>query len=89
MTAELLHLHQRLVVMPDDGCRSVVELIDTAREQLLLKQFKLQSEAIEQALQRAPAAIAGTMRPLPGCRQRASRPPGPPMPSRSPTRSQW
>jgi phosphatidylserine/phosphatidylglycerophosphate/cardiolipin synthase-like enzyme len=53
MLAELLHPHQRLVVMPDDGCRSVVELIDTAREQLLLKQFKLQSEAIEQALQRA------------------------------------
>ena len=46
MLAELLHPHQRLVVMPDDGCRSVVELIDTAREQLLLKQFKLQSEAI-------------------------------------------
>ena len=55
MMAEFLHLHQRLVVMPDDGCRSVVELIDTAREQLLLKQFKLQSEAIEQALQRAQA----------------------------------
>jgi cardiolipin synthase A/B len=51
--AEILHLHQRLVVMPDDGSSSVVELIDSAREQLLLKQFKLQSEAIEQALERA------------------------------------
>jgi phosphatidylserine/phosphatidylglycerophosphate/cardiolipin synthase-like enzyme len=39
--------------MPDDGCSAVVQLIDEAREQLLLKQFKLQSEAIELALQRA------------------------------------
>ena len=44
---------QRLLVMPDDGAAAVVELIDQAREQLLLKQFKLQSEAVEQALQRA------------------------------------
>ena len=51
--ADLLHPHQRLVVMPDDGGRTVVELIDAASEQLRLKQFKLQSEAIEQALQRA------------------------------------
>lgn len=51
--AEQLHLHQRLLVMPDDGCRSVVELIDAAREQLLLKQFKLQSEQVELALERA------------------------------------
>ena len=44
---------QRLLVMPDDGGGAVVELIDQASEQLLLKQFKLQSEAVEQALQRA------------------------------------
>ena len=34
---------QRLLVMPDDGAAVVVDLIDQAREQLLLKQFKLQS----------------------------------------------
>ena len=45
--------HQRLLVMPDDGAQAVVDLIDGARSQLLLKQFKLQSEAIMQALQRA------------------------------------
>jgi phosphatidylserine/phosphatidylglycerophosphate/cardiolipin synthase-like enzyme len=44
---------QRLLVMPDDGGAAVVELIDQAREQLLLKQFKLQSGEIEQALRRA------------------------------------
>ena len=44
---------QRLLVMPDDGARAVVELIDQAREQLLLKQFKLQSELVKQALRRA------------------------------------
>ncbi|MFM2080945.1 MAG: hypothetical protein RLZZ219_1627 [Cyanobacteriota bacterium] len=44
---------QRLLVMPDDGCAAVVELIDQARERLLIKQFKLQSEAVEQALLRA------------------------------------
>jgi hypothetical protein len=45
--------HQTLLVMPDDGAEAVVELIDQAREQLLLKQFKLQSEAVEAALLRA------------------------------------
>ena len=44
---------QTLLVMPDDGAEAVVELIDQAREQLLLKQFKLQSEAVEAALLRA------------------------------------
>lgn len=44
---------QTLLVMPDDGVESVVALIDQAREQLLLKQFKIQSDAIEQALLRA------------------------------------
>ena len=51
--ADPLHPHQRLLVMPDDGAAAVVELIDQAREQLLLKQFKLQSEAVEDALLRA------------------------------------
>lgn len=44
---------QRLLVMPDDGAQAVVDWIDQAQSQLLLKQFKLQSEAIEQALLRA------------------------------------
>ena len=44
---------QRLLVMPDDGAEAVVALIDQAQQQLLLKQFKLQSEAVEQALRRA------------------------------------
>ncbi|MGB7564325.1 MAG: phospholipase D-like domain-containing protein, partial [Prochlorococcaceae cyanobacterium] len=44
---------QTLLVMPDDGVDSVVALIDQAEEQLLLKQFKVESEAIEQALLRA------------------------------------
>jgi phosphatidylserine/phosphatidylglycerophosphate/cardiolipin synthase-like enzyme len=44
---------QQLLVMPDDGAEKVVALIDDARESLRLKQFKLQSHAIEQALLRA------------------------------------
>lgn len=44
---------QRLLVMPNDGEAAVVELIDQAREQLLIKQFKLQSVGVEQALRRA------------------------------------
>ncbi|NQV11644.1 MAG: cardiolipin synthase [Cyanobacteria bacterium] len=44
---------QRLLVMPEDGASSVVALIDAATEHLRLKQFKLQSETIEQALLRA------------------------------------
>ena len=44
---------QTLLVMPDDGAEAVVALIDQASEQLLLKQFKLQSEAVEAALLRA------------------------------------
>ena len=39
--------------MPDDGVAAVIELIDQARTELRLKQFKLQSEPIEQALLRA------------------------------------
>lgn len=45
--------HQRLLVMPDDGAEAVVALIDQASNELRLKQFKLQSEAIEAALLRA------------------------------------
>ena len=71
---------QRLLVMPDDGAEAVVALIDHAQSQLLIKQFKLQSEAVEQALLHAqqrgvrirvmpiltpPAVTAGTMRPTP------------------------
>ena len=41
---------QRLLVMPDDGAEAVVALIDQAQSQLLIKQFKLQSDAVEQAL---------------------------------------
>ena len=44
---------QRLLVMPDDGGAAVVELIEQAHHLLLLKQFKLQSDAVEQALKRA------------------------------------
>lgn len=47
------HRGQRLLVMPDDGAQAVVALIDQATTELRLKQFKLQSEAIEQALLRA------------------------------------
>ncbi|MFI0403017.1 MAG: phospholipase D-like domain-containing protein, partial [Cyanobium sp.] len=50
---ELLHPHQELMVMPDDGAQAVVALIDQARTQLLLKQFKLQSEGVMEALRRA------------------------------------
>lgn len=39
--------------MPDDGGAAVVELIDQARQLLLLKQFKLQSDRVEAALRRA------------------------------------
>jgi len=44
---------QQLLVMPDDGAEAVVALIDGAAETLRLKQFKLQSPTIEQALLRA------------------------------------
>ena len=52
MPTESVH-QQRLLVMPDDGAAAVVELIDQAQSQLLLKQFKLQSPAVLEALQRA------------------------------------
>ncbi|MFM8524617.1 MAG: phospholipase D-like domain-containing protein [Cyanobacteriota bacterium] len=52
MSTDPVH-HQRLLVMPEDGAAAVVELIDQARRQLLLKQFKLQSPAVLEALRRA------------------------------------
>lgn len=51
--APLLHPHQDLLVMPDDGAEAVVALIDQAHSELLLKQFKLQSDVVMQALRRA------------------------------------
>jgi phosphatidylserine/phosphatidylglycerophosphate/cardiolipin synthase-like enzyme len=48
-----LHTHQELLVMPDDGAEAIVALIDQARTELLLKQFKLQSEVVIDALRRA------------------------------------
>jgi phosphatidylserine/phosphatidylglycerophosphate/cardiolipin synthase-like enzyme len=44
---------QRLLVMPDDGVQVVVDVIDQATDQLRLKQFKLESTTVEDALQRA------------------------------------
>jgi len=52
MASEPVH-QQRLLVMPEDGVGPVVDLIDQARSQLLLKQFKLQSPRLLDALQRA------------------------------------
>ena len=51
--ADQLPNHQQLIVMPNDGAESVVALIDTATTELRLKQFKLQSPAVMEALQRA------------------------------------
>ena len=48
-----LHPNQQLIVMPDDGPDSVVDLIDAATSELRLKQFKLQSPAVLEALRRA------------------------------------
>ena len=44
------HTHQRLLVMPEDGGQAVVDLIASTRQQLLLKQFKLESPAVLDAL---------------------------------------
>ncbi len=56
ITAEMaapLHTHQELLVMPDDGAEAILALIDQARTELLLKQFKLQSQQVLDALRRA------------------------------------
>lgn len=52
MPSDQVH-QQQLLVMPDDGVEAVVALIDQARQQLLLKQFKLQSQVVLEALHRA------------------------------------
>ena len=44
------HTHQRLLVMPEDGGQAVVDLIASTSKQLLLKQFKLESPAVLDAL---------------------------------------
>ena len=51
--ADQLPSHQQLIVMPDDGADALVALIDAATSDLRLKQFKLQSPAVMDALQRA------------------------------------
>jgi phosphatidylserine/phosphatidylglycerophosphate/cardiolipin synthase-like enzyme len=53
MSDLVLNHRQRVLVMPSDGVESVVALIDQAEEHIRIKQFKLQSEVIEQALLRA------------------------------------
>ncbi|MFM7453067.1 MAG: phospholipase D-like domain-containing protein [Cyanobium sp.] len=44
------HTHQQLLVMPEDGGQAVVDLIASTSQQLLLKQFKLESSAVLDAL---------------------------------------
>ncbi|MEB3354418.1 MAG: phospholipase D-like domain-containing protein [Cyanobacteriota bacterium] len=51
--ADQLPSHQQLIVMPDDGADAVVGLIDAATSELRLKQFKLQSPAVMEALLQA------------------------------------
>ncbi len=51
--ADPLHTHQQLIVMPDDGVRSVTALIEDASTELRLKQFKLQSPELMEALLKA------------------------------------
>lgn len=46
---------QTLLVMPNDGVEAVLNFIGQARHELRLKQFKLESEAVEAALQQAQA----------------------------------
>jgi len=53
MSDLVLNHRQRVLVMPSDGVESVVALIDQAEEHIRIKQFKLQSKVIEQALLRA------------------------------------
>jgi hypothetical protein len=49
----VLHPHQEFLVMPDDGAQSVVALINSAHSLLLLKQCKLDSAVVLDALHRA------------------------------------
>ncbi len=46
----LKHPHQRLIVMPDDGVQPIVDLIGKAEKELRLKQFKLESTEVLEAL---------------------------------------
>ena len=45
--------HQQLLVMPDDGVEPVTDFIASAQQELRLKQFKLQSPAVLEALRQA------------------------------------
>ena len=45
--------HQQLLVMPDDGVQPVIDFIASAQRELRLKQFKLQSPAVLEALRQA------------------------------------
>lgn len=45
--------HQRLLVMPDDGEQAVLDLLDLAKKSLKIKQFKLQSPGVIDAILRA------------------------------------
>ena len=45
--------HQQLLVMPDDGVQPVIDFIASAQQELRLKQFKLQSPAVLEALRQA------------------------------------
>mgnify|MGYP006262392621 FL=1 len=45
--------HQRLLVMPDDGEQAVLDLLDLAKTSLKIKQFKLQSPGVIDAILRA------------------------------------
>ncbi|WP_341885942.1 phospholipase D-like domain-containing protein [Synechococcus sp. UW140] len=47
--------HQTLLVMPEDGVAALQDFIAGASQELRLKQFKLESEAIELSLQQAHA----------------------------------
>ena len=49
------HPPQQLLVMPEDGAEAVLSLVDQARHQLLIKQFKLSSEAVLECLRSAHA----------------------------------
>ena len=51
----LKHPHQRLIVMPDDGVQPLVDLIVKANKEIRLKQFKLESSEVVEALLKARA----------------------------------
>jgi phosphatidylserine/phosphatidylglycerophosphate/cardiolipin synthase-like enzyme len=53
MSELVVNHRQQLLVMPEDGVEAVVALIDQAKDHIRIKQFKLQSADIEQALLRA------------------------------------